>query len=66
MEPKYLRLEIESDDGTVQPVRIEVSTWGASNYKENAVIGSDISAFEKLRVKNILKEEYGFTEVEIE
>ena len=42
LEPKSLRLEIETEDGVVQPVRIEVSNNSISNKKE--VILSPIRA----------------------
>lgn len=65
MEPESLRLEIESMDGTVQPVRIEVSSFEISNNDMSKGKNSSISAFEKLRLEKILKEEYGFEAVEI-
>lgn len=58
MEPKYLKLTIESDNGRVQPVRIEVSS-------SNSVINEKLSPFEEMKIKNMLKEIYGIEKVDI-
>ena len=58
MEPKYLKLTIESNDGTIQPVKIEVLS--------NDINVKKISAFEELKIKNMLKEVYGVENVDIE
>ena len=58
MEPKYLKLTVEATDGTIQPVRIEVSS--SSNTSSGK-----LSSFEEMKIKNILRETYGIENVEI-
>lgn len=52
LEPKSLRLEIETEDGVVQPVRIEVSNNSISNKKEVALV-------DKLKIQKIAYDNYG-------
>ncbi len=56
-EPNYLRLELEQNDGSVTPVRIEVSSSNIAN--------KEISTFEELRIKSFIKEMYGIEKVDI-
>lgn len=58
LEPKGIKLKLTSDDGTVQPVRIEVSTGMKSG-------DSNMTFMENLEVINMLKQNYGFEVVEI-
>ena len=51
LEPKSLKLEIENYDGTVQPVRIEVSS--------NKVNKKEIAFQDKLKIQKIAFENYG-------
>lgn len=51
LEPKSLKLEIETEDGYVQPVRIEVS----SNYKSN----NEPNFIDKKKIEKIAYETYG-------
>ena len=52
LEPKSLRLEIETEDGVVQPIRIEVSSNSENNKKEVALV-------DKLKIQKIAYENYG-------
>lgn len=58
LEPKALRLNIESDDGGVTPVRIEVS----GNYQTNE---NKISFVEITNIKSIIKKTYGINDIKI-
>ena len=51
MEPKALKLEIETEDGYVQPVRIEVS----SNYQAP----NEPNFIDKKKIEKIAYETYG-------
>ncbi len=55
--PKYLKLEIETQDGFVQPVRIEV----AKNYQEDEAI----SPMQRYAIKSLLVETYGVAQENI-
>ena len=55
LEPKYIRLEISSYDGEIRPVKIEIS-----NINSN-----EITQIEKWKIETLLKDTYGFKEVEI-
>lgn len=48
LEPKSLRLEIETEDGYVQPVKIEVS----NNFAKNEINFIDKTKIEKLAYEN--------------
>ena len=50
LEPKSLRVEIETKDGTVQPVRIEISNNSAKN---------EAPLMDKLKIQKIAYENYG-------
>ena len=52
LEPKSLKVEIETEDGIVRPVRIEVSNNNINNKKELALQ-------DKLKIKKIAYENYG-------
>ena len=52
LEPKSLRLEIETEDGTVRPIRIEVS-------KTNSDKKEKITFQDKLKIQKIAYENYG-------
>lgn len=52
LEPKSLKLEIETEDGEVRPVRIEVSNSSIENKKE-------IAFQDKLKIQKIAYENYG-------
>lgn len=58
LEPDYLYLEIEHQDGEIQPVKIEVN-GGITELKEELTIS------ELIEIKKILREEYGINEVEV-
>lgn len=51
LEPQSLKVEIETDDGFVQPVRIEVS----SNYSNQ----KEASLQDKIKIQKIAYENYG-------
>lgn len=58
MEPKYLKLQIESDSGLIQPVRIEVSN--------NKIQKEDnLSAFEVAKLETMIREIYGIDNISI-
>lgn len=52
LEPKSLKAEIETEDGIVRPVRIEVSNNNTNDKKE-------IGLQDKLKIKKIAYENYG-------
>lgn len=52
LEPKSLKVEIETEDGIVRPVRIEVSNNNINNKKE-------VALHDKLKIKKIAYENYG-------
>lgn len=54
LEPKSLRLEIETEDGDVRPVRIEVSKNTADRDKE-------VLLKDRLKIQKIAYENYGIT-----
>lgn len=56
-EPNYLRLELKQNDGSVTPVRIEVSGNNTPNR--------EMSAFEVMKIKSFIKEMYGIDRVDI-
>lgn len=58
LEPKALKLEIESSNGGITPVRIEVS----NSYKSNE---NNVSFIEITNIKNMLKRTYGIDNVKI-
>lgn len=58
LEPKFLKLTIESSNGTIQPVRVEVSSRALG---ENG----SISSLDNFKIKSILQNEYGFERIEI-
>ncbi len=49
MEPTELRMEIETEDGFIQPVKIEVMNHGEE----------DLTQRERYRIKQLLSSEYG-------
>ena len=51
LEPKSLKVEIETDDGNIQPVRIEVS----SNYNNK----NEVTLQDKIKIQKIAYENYG-------
>ena len=55
LEPKYLKLEISSYDGEIRPVKIEITN----------MITNEMPPIDKWKLENLLKETYGFKEVEI-
>ena len=57
-EPKAFKLEIETEDGFVQPVRIQVINQSHSQEK--------ISEMDKAKIERILTENYGVTKDNIE
>ena len=54
LEPDYIFLEVSIDDDEIRPVKIEVS---------NTV--NDESFLDELKIESILKQVYGFKEVEV-
>ncbi len=58
LEPDYLYLEIEHQDGEIQPVKIEVASNCTSSKEE-------LTISELLEIKKILRDEYGINEVEV-
>ena len=52
-EPKFLRVEIQTEDGFIEPIRIEVM----GNYLEN----DKLSEMQKYEINHILMESYGVT-----
>lgn len=58
LEPKVLKLNIESDNGTVTPVRIEVS----STYNDES---KKLSFVEIANLKSMLKSTYGINNIKI-
>lgn len=60
MEPSNLIIEIESSDGTIQPVRVE-----AIAIEKDKSDNNNISVIDKLKVESILKNDYGFKKITI-
>ena len=58
LEPKSLKLEIETHDGSVQPVRIEVSSNNINKKKE-------VDFQDKLKIQKIAYENYGIKSEDI-
>ena len=63
MEPSNLIIEIESSDGTVQPVRVEVIAIEGNDSSINKK--NKVSVIDKLKIESILKNDYGFKRVTI-
>ena len=63
MEPNNLIIEIESSDGTVQPVRVE--TIAIDGDESNNSKKNNISVLDKLKIESVLKNEYGFKKITI-